>query len=159
MTPVKEVAFDRTFDAPLDAVWQAWTDPETLKQWWGPSEVTIPECDVDVRVGGRLYLVMEAGEGMGEFKGTRWPMEGTYTAVEPKSRLAYTAKAWTEGAAEATEVDQVTELHLSDENGKTRMKLKVVINKTGPDAGGAVEGMQWGYTQQFNKLDAFLEKA
>ena len=159
MTPIKEVNFDRLFDAPVETVWQAWTDPEQLKQWWGPENVTIPECEVDLRVGGRLYIVMEAGEGMGEYAGTRWPMEAEYTVVEANAKLAYAAKAWTEGQRETTEIDQVTELVMTDENGKTRLKLVATINKTGPDATMAAEGMQYGYEQQFNKLDGYLAKA
>jgi uncharacterized protein YndB with AHSA1/START domain len=158
MTPVKEVEFDRTFDASLEAVWQAWTDPEKLKAWWGPQNTVIPECEVDLKVGGRFYIVMEATEGMGEYKGTRWPMEAEYTVVEPNTKLSYTAKAWTEGAEETTQIDQVSELVLSEENGKTRLKLKATINKTGPDAGMAAEGMQMGYNQQFDKLVAYLAR-
>lgn len=158
MEPVRAVEFDRTFDAPVETVWQAWTDPEKLKQWWGPNDVSIPECEVDVRVGGRLYIVMEAGEGMGEYQGTRWPMEGEYTVVEPNVKLSYTAKAWTEGAEETTQIDTVTELVLSEDNGKTKMHLKAVINKAGPDAGMAAEGMQYGYAQQFEKLVAYLAR-
>lgn len=158
MQPVKEVEFNRTFDAPVAAVWKAWTDPEMLKSWWGPQNTTIPECDVDLRVGGRFYIVMEATEGMGEYKGTRWPMEATYTVVEPNAKLSYTAKAWTEGAEETTQIDQVSEMVLTEEDGKTKMYLKATINKTGPDAGMAAEGMQMGYNQQFDKLVAFLAK-
>jgi uncharacterized protein YndB with AHSA1/START domain len=116
MAEVKEVTFDRTFDVPADKVWQAWTDPEQLKRWWGPDNVSIPECEIDLRVGGRLYMVMEATEAMGEYKGTRWPMEAKFTVVEPNTKLAYEAKAWT-----------------------------------------AVEGMKWGFGQQFDKLNKFLE--
>ncbi|HEX3568427.1 MAG TPA: SRPBCC domain-containing protein [Candidatus Saccharimonadales bacterium] len=158
MQPVKEVEFNRTFDAPVETVWKAWTDPEMLKAWWGPENTTIPECEVDVRVGGRFYIVMEATEGMGEYKGTRWPMEATYTVVEPNAKLSYTAKAWTEGAEATTQIDQVSEMVLTEEDGKTNMYLKATINKTGPDAGMAAEGMQMGYNQQFDKLVAFLAK-
>ena len=158
MQPVKEVDFKRTFDAPIATVWQAWTDPEILKQWWGPNDVSIPECEVDLRVGGRIYIVMEAGEAMGQVKGTRWPMEGEFTLVEENSKLRYTAKAWTEGQEETTELDQVQELTLTEEDGKTKMHLKVTLNKVGPAAGMAVEGMKWGFSQQFDKLDTFLTK-
>lgn len=156
MTEAKEVTFDRTYDAPLAGVWKAWTDPEQIKQWWGPENVIIPECEIDLRVGGRFYIVMEAGEGMGEHKGTRWPMDATYTAVEPTSRLAYTSKAWTEGDEEATEIAQTSELTLTEDNGKTKMVLKATITSTGPKAGAAVQGMQYGYNQQFDKLVKFL---
>jgi uncharacterized protein YndB with AHSA1/START domain len=157
MAEVKEVTFDRTFDAPADKVWQAWTDPEQLKRWWGPDNVSIPECEIDLRVGGRLYMVMEATEAMGEYKGTRWPMEAKFTVVEPNTKLAYEAKAWTEGDKEGTTLDQVQEITFAEENGKTKMQLKVTLNKIGPKAGMAVEGMKWGFGQQFDKLNKFLE--
>jgi len=156
MAAVKEVEFERTYAAPLETVWQAWTNPEILKKWWGPENVTIPECEVDLRVGGRIYIVMEAGEAMGEYKGTRWPMEGEFTAIEKPSRLAYTTKAWTEGAEETTQIDQSAELTLLEEDGKTKMKLKVTVNKIGPDAGMAIEGMTYGFNQQFDKLGKLL---
>ncbi len=158
MEPAKEVNFEKIYDAPIEQVWQAWTDPEALKQWWGPENVIIPECEVDLRVGGRFYIVMEAGEGMGPYQGTRWPMDAAFTAVEPKTRLAYAARAWTEGQEATTEIDVEAELILQNENNKTKMTFTVTINKIGPGAKMAAEGMQWGYNQQFDKLAAFLAK-
>lgn len=158
MAPVKEVEFERTFDAPVETVWKAWTQADELKKWWGPEGVIIPECDIDPRVGGRMYLVMEATEAMGPAKGLRWPMEGTFTVVEENSKLAYTAKAWTDGQRDTTEIDQLSELELSQVDGKTHMKLKVTLNKLGVNAQAAADGMQWGYTQQFEKLSGYLAK-
>lgn len=157
MAEAKEVTFERTYDAPAEKVWAAWTDPEKLKQWWGPDNVSIPECQVDLRVGGRFYIVMEAGEAMGEYKGTRWPMDARYTAVEPNSKLSYTAKAFTEGDEEATLIDQLQEISFVEENGKTKMALKVTVNSVGPKAGAAIAGMRYGFNQQFDKLSKFLE--
>jgi uncharacterized protein YndB with AHSA1/START domain len=156
MEPVKEVVFERTYDAPPETVWQAWTNPDMIKQWWGPNNVTIPECEVDLRAGGKIYIVMEAGEAMGPYKGTKWPMMGKFTVVEPNAKLSYTAKAWTEGQDKETTIDQTTELILTTEGGKTKLKLRAVIHKTGPKAGMAVQGMQAGFTQQLDKLKDFL---
>lgn len=158
MSQAKEVTFERTYDAPVEAVWQAWTDPEKLKQWWGPNDVSIPECTVDLRVDGEFYIVMEAGEAMGPYKGTRWPMKATYTLIDEPAKLSYSSEAWTEGDEEASKITQTAELTLSEANGKTNMTLKVTILSTGPHAGAAVEGIQYGFNQQFDKLDAFLEK-
>jgi uncharacterized protein YndB with AHSA1/START domain len=152
----KVVEFERTYDSPAAKVWQAWTDPEQLKQWWGPDNVTIPECEVDLKVGGRIYIVMEATDAMGEYAGTRWPMEAKITELTPDSRLVYRAKAWTDGDQEATTIETVQELSLNEENGKTKLFLKATLNKAGPKAGMAAEGMQFGYNQQFDKLDKFL---
>jgi uncharacterized protein YndB with AHSA1/START domain len=156
MEPAKEVVFERTYDASPKTLWQAWTDPEMIKQWWGPNNVIIPECEVDLRVGGKIYIVMEAGEGMGPYKGTRWPMLGKFTVVESNAKLSYTAKAWTEGQNEETTIDHTTELTLTEESSKTKLNIKAAIHRTGPGAGMAVQGMQAGFTQQLEKLNTFL---
>ncbi len=154
----KVVEFERTYDAPASKIWQAWTDAGQLKKWWGPDNVTIPECEIDLRVGGRFYIVMQATEAMGEYAGTRWPMEAKITELEPNKRLVYEAKAWTEGEEEAMYIDQTQELTLSEEDGKTKLSLKATIKSMGPKAGAAVEGMKYGYTQQLDKLEKYLEK-
>lgn len=156
MEPIKEVVLEKTYDASPERVWQAWTDPKMIKQWWGPKNVIIPECEVELRVGGKMYLVMEAGEAMGPYKGTQWPMLGKFTVVEPNSKLSYDAKAWTEGQKEETAIDQTTELTLTEEAGKTKVKIRAVIHSTGPGAKMAVEGMQYGFTEQLDKLNDFL---
>jgi len=156
MEPIKELLLEKTIDAPPEAIWQAWTIPKMLKQWWGPDNVTIPECEVDLRVGGRFYIVMEAGEAMGQYKGTKWPMLAEFTVVEPNLKLSYTAKAWTEGNNVETEIDQATEILFSEEGAKTKVSIKALIYKMGPEAGMAAEGMQAGFTQQLEKLNDFL---
>src|SRR5581483_1726206 len=143
-------------DAPAETVWQAWTKPELLKQWWGPNGVNIPECEVDLKVGGKFYIVMEAGESMGPYKGTRWPMQAQFTQIEPNSKLVYQAKAWTEGQETETEIDQVTEITFAQEGDQTKITVKATINQAGPGASLAVEGMEMGFTQQLEKLGKFL---
>jgi len=156
MEPIKEVVLEKTYNAPLDTVWQAWTNPKQLQQWWGPDNVTIPECEVDLRVGGTFYIVMEAGEAMGPYKGTKWPMKAEFTVVEPQAKLAYSAEAWTEGAKEEMMIDQTTEITFVEDQGKTKVNVKAAIYKMGPKAGMAAEGMQYGFTQQLEKLAKFL---
>ena len=154
----KIVEFERTYNAPASKVWRAWTTPEELKKWWGPDNVTIPECEIDLKVGGRIYIVMLADESMGEYSGTRWPMEAKITELETDSKLVYEAKAWTDGDQDATTIETVQELSLTEESGKTKLYLKATLNKVGPKAGMAAQGMEYGYNQQFDKLDKYLAK-
>lgn len=156
MKPIKQVELSRVYDAPLDAVWSAWTEPKQLQKWWGPDNVTIPECTLELRVSGRFYIVMEAGAAMGSYAGTRWPMDATFSVVEPKTKLAYTALAWTEGQKDETQIDQTTEVTFIAQGAKTQVNVKAVIYKLGPKAGMAAEGMQYGFTQQQEKLAAYL---
>jgi len=167
-----EFAIELVFDAPRELIWQALTDPGMLKQWWGPNNVAIPEVEIDLRVGGKFYIVMEAGEAMGQYKGTKWPMLAEFTVVVPNSNLSYNAQAWTEGQKEETMIEQTTELTLTEENNppssrqggttdgrsKTKLKLVATVHKVGLGLGAqmAVQGMQGGLTQQLDKLNNFL---
>ena len=60
MEPIKQVVLERIYDASPEKVWQAWTDAALIKQWWGPDNVSIPEAEVDARVGGKYRVEMHA---------------------------------------------------------------------------------------------------
>lgn len=152
----KELTFERSYAAPIGTVWDAWTRPDMLREWWGPEKTTIADCEVDLRVGGRIHIVMVAGEEMAKYAGTRWPMEGTFTVVEPRTRLVYDARSWTEGEEDTTTIEHVNELMLSESGGETVVNLRVTINEIGSGAKMAAFGMKWGYKQQLDKLDAYL---
>ena len=53
------LVIERVFDAPVEAVWQLWTDPEQFAAWYGPNGASIPVVDMDVRVGGLRRVGME----------------------------------------------------------------------------------------------------
>jgi len=76
---------ERSFDAGVRDVFNAWTDPAVLKRWWssGP-QWTTPIADVDARPGGRYRLMMESESG------ERHTVVGEYRTVEPPSLLVYT---------------------------------------------------------------------
>ncbi|MRR12815.1 hypothetical protein EG835_10220, partial [bacterium] len=58
-----ELVFKRTFDVPRDLVYEAFTDPELLSQWWGPADYTVPSVETDPRPGGEYHLVLQAPDG------------------------------------------------------------------------------------------------
>jgi uncharacterized protein YndB with AHSA1/START domain len=154
----KEFRFERSYAAPIGAVWDAWTRPELLAQWWGPEGTTIEDCEVDLRVGGRIYIVMEAGDGMGSYQGARWPLEGTFTHLEPHQRLSYRARSWTEGEQDTTTIEHVNELVLTESGGRTVADLRVTIHAIGSGAKMAAFGMKWGYKAQLDKLETLLPR-
>lgn len=151
----KELTFERSYAAPLDTVWRAWTDPRMLRQWWGPDKTLVPECEVDLRVGGTIRIVTEAGPEMGKYQGTRWPMEGTFTAVEAPRRLVWDGRSWTEGE-EGTTIVHTHELTLTETPSGTDVRLVVTITDIGPKAKMAAFGMKMGYKSQLSKLETLL---
>lgn len=58
----------REFDAPVERVWAAWTQPEDLRAWWGPTGFTCSRAEADIRVGGRIFVTMRAPDDWGGFE-------------------------------------------------------------------------------------------
>ena len=78
------LTLSRVIRAPRERVFAAWTDPEMLKQWWGPGPVTCPEAHVDLREGGAYRLANLHPDGsitwiLGRFERVREPEELVYT--------------------------------------------------------------------------------
>ena len=155
----KYITLERQINAPRERVWSAWTNPEEVKQWWGPNGTTIPTCTMDVREGGELYIVMLAGEALGSMAGQEWPMSGVYTEVSAPEKLAFTnAPLDHDGNVLMT---GTTTLVLEDllegaENGGT--KLTVVTGAKGdtPGVEQMLGGMEQGWNEQLDKLLKYL---
>ena len=75
---------ERSFAAPRDAVFRAWTEPEALAKWWGPKDFTIPVCEMDVREGGAWRTCMRDKDGVEHWVG------GVYREVVAPERLVFT---------------------------------------------------------------------
>ena len=56
----RELTISRIVDAPRETAFKAWTDPRQMAQWWGPSGLTNPVCELEARPGGALRIVMRA---------------------------------------------------------------------------------------------------
>jgi len=74
----------RTIKASAARVFEAWTQPEQLRQWWGPRPVTCSAAELDVRVGGTYRIGNLLPDGR-----VLW-ISGTFEIVEPAHRLVYT---------------------------------------------------------------------
>ncbi|MCC2335045.1 SRPBCC family protein [Cellulomonas wangsupingiae] len=80
------VVVSRELDVPPDVAWTAWSDPDLLRRWWGPTGFTCPRADVDVRVGGSTVVTMQAPDEWGGFRiHNRW----SFRVVQPPERLAF----------------------------------------------------------------------
>jgi uncharacterized protein YndB with AHSA1/START domain len=86
-TEEREVFIKRVFDAQVELVWKAWTDPEYVMRWWGPKDYTSPFCQIDLRVGGKYLFAMRAPDYQG---GQDYYSGGAYTKIVPMQRLEFT---------------------------------------------------------------------
>lgn len=115
-----EFTIVRVFDAPREAVWRAWTEPEQFAQWFGPRGVSTPldRLHMDLRPGGTASLVM-----VDDASGEEFPNTGTYLEVVPPERLVWRDEAADEGVGAGT----VT-VTLRDLGGKTELTLHAVAD-------------------------------
>jgi uncharacterized protein YndB with AHSA1/START domain len=77
------IVISRTLDAPRDLVFEAFTDPRHLAQFWGPKITSVSDCAVDLRVGGAFRVEMRGPDG------TVYPCTGIYREIVPPQRLVY----------------------------------------------------------------------
>ncbi len=84
----KTITITRLFDAPRARVWEAWTNPDDLKQWWGPKDFTAPHIKTDLRTGGKFNYAMHGPAGS-EFDKDMWS-GGEYLEVIPMEKIVAT---------------------------------------------------------------------
>lgn len=76
----------REFDAPVEKVWQAWSDPEVFKKWWGPKDFSCPVSNIDFKVGGRYLSCMRGALTPGGEEKDFWST-GIYQEIIPMKKI------------------------------------------------------------------------
>jgi uncharacterized protein YndB with AHSA1/START domain len=139
------VNIDRTFDAPREEVWSAWTDPAQLAQWWGPGgfHTPIESVDLDLRAGGHLHLTMIQTDN-----GSEYPVRfQVVEIVEPELLVLFSPAQPELGLT----TDTTTRVEFVDEGERTRIRLT-----DGPYEGEMAKMTDLGWNGQFDKLDALV---
>jgi uncharacterized protein YndB with AHSA1/START domain len=148
----KEIVITRVFDAPREAVWRAWTEPERFMKWWGPKDFTSPRCEMDLRVGGKFLWVMRWPDGRDNYN------TGEYREIVPFERLVYTTSfadaegnvvpASHYGMSDDIALEMQVTVTFKEQDGKTTMTL----THAGLPAGEMSEMTGLGWNQSFDKL-------
>jgi uncharacterized protein YndB with AHSA1/START domain len=135
----------RIFDAPRELVWKAWTDPEYVKQWWGPKGFTAPFCQMDFRVGGRSLYCMRAPDGQEFWNGVEYfeivPCEKIVSLMyfsDPQGNRVEAAELGLDHEA----IENARDIVLFEDLGDGRTKLTFIGNETMQNAlqSGQLEG-------------------
>jgi uncharacterized protein YndB with AHSA1/START domain len=151
------VVIEHRFDAPVELIWQMWTDPEHFRAWYGPEGASIPTAKMDVRVGGARVVCMEVETPNGPMR--MW-FTGEYLEVVENQRLVYTESMSDENGVVKSAADMgmpkghptTTEVRVEiDAEGAS---TKMVLTHTGipDDSPGAT-----GWRMAIDKLANYLE--
>lgn len=150
------VAIERTYNAPIDAVWRMWADPEGFASWYGPQGASIPTCNMDVQTGGSRLVCMQMQGPNGDMQ--MW-FTGSFTEVSPMTKLVYTdmmcdadgnpTPPEAMGMPEGTDMSTQVVVELEDLGGSTKMKMTHIGVPAGSPGGQ-------GWASAFEKLEAAL---
>lgn len=78
-----ELTLTKVIKAPRDIVFNAWTEPKHLKNWWGPGKVHCPEAHIDLKVGGKYRIANKMEDGS-----VLW-ISGQFEEINPPEKLVY----------------------------------------------------------------------
>ena len=147
----REVTITRTFAAPRALVFKCWTDAKHLAQWWGPDGFTNPVCEIDARVGGALRIHMRGPDG------AVYPMKGVFQEILEPERLVFTNIAV--DAVGRHLLEGLTTVTFAEERGKTRLTMHTRAVAVAPEAIAYLQGMEMGWTQSIDRLEAYAAQA
>ena len=136
---------ERTVDAPVERVFEAWTSEEVLRRWLhGKPDWETPTAEVDLRVGGRIRIVMRDPADGSEAGAT-----GEYQVVEPPRSLVFTW-VWDD----QPDQPQLIELEFSELDGRTTVRM---TNSAIP-TDGRLESQERGWHVCYDNLELLLAR-
>lgn len=138
------------FDAPLEQVWDLWSDPRKLERWWGPPNYPTTFEKHDLTPGGEATYSMTAPEG---------GMRGTWcvTVVDPPTHLVFTdAFVGPDGMLGADMPAFATEVRLTERDGGTRMEVCMAFDSREDMQKLVSTGIAEGLRQAAGQMDALL---
>jgi uncharacterized protein YndB with AHSA1/START domain len=82
--PARDLVVERVLSAPPALVWRCWADPALLCRWYMPRPWTLIEAEIELRPGGRFFLLAQGPDGR------KFPNEGSILLAEPERKLVFT---------------------------------------------------------------------
>jgi uncharacterized protein YndB with AHSA1/START domain len=143
----REMKFVRIFDYPRDLIFQAWTKPQHIRQWWGCHGSTITICDIDLRLGGKWRIVMQMPDN------SEHPFKGTYREIIPNERLVYSECY---DAPQIGSPEWTTTITFDDFEGKTKLTHLILHASREARDGHLKSGMEPGMVQTLRRLDEYV---
>jgi uncharacterized protein YndB with AHSA1/START domain len=143
------VIIERTFDAPRELVWEAFTNPRHVAQWFGGTGFTSPACTMDVRPGGLWRHVLRAPNGF------EFAIESIFLEVVPPERLSWKNATEVHGPGAPPAVTQTVTLR--EDGARTHWRLEARYRYLEDRATSVQMGFATMVTQGVERLADFLE--
>lgn len=151
----REFVVTRTFAAPRELVWQAWSQCEHLQHWWAPAGWSVPVCKMDFRVGGTWHYCMKGPMPDGS-EMESWGLTVYQEIVEPERIVALDQFADAAGNVSAEMPKMLNTITFSAVNGQTEVTSHTEFAAAADLETVIKMGMEEGLSQSWDQLDAHL---
>jgi uncharacterized protein YndB with AHSA1/START domain len=158
MTPISDlepgdavIVLHRTFDAPRPLVFQMFTEPRHLAQFWGPKITHVSVCAVDLRVGGAFRV------DMGDKDGAVYSCTGTYREIVPPERIVYAATTADDNPCGAgLPPRSIVTLTFDAIGGRTKLTVHAQLQSRADRDAAIAGGFSTGWNDSFDRLAELL---
>jgi len=137
----------REFDAPRELVFEAWSSPEHLAHWFGPTDFKLPFCKMDFRVGGRYALIMLSPGGK------EYQVHGVYREIVEPQRIVFT---WEREGEDDQDAGHTLITITLESRGPGRTLLR--LHQATFDTTEIRDSHAGGWKQAFARLDEYVEE-
>lgn len=154
----KTLTIERVFDAPMEKLWRAYADKEWFETWWGPQGWQTTTKEFDFTVGGRIHYGMKCvDENQGEWFGQEsWGLMEIESLDEPRRFSAKDFFSDANGTINQDMPPQRFEVEFVEEDGKTRMINRSIVESADQLEQLIKMGMVEGFSSQLERLEALL---
>jgi uncharacterized protein YndB with AHSA1/START domain len=164
-TKSPDFVIERVLNAPRDLVWRAFTEPERMKQWWGPKGFTVTHCEIDLRPGGRCHYALKSPTG-----DVIWG-KLAYREIVPPQRMVLInsfsdeAGGTTRHPGHASWPLEMRSVFTLEEqpSGKTKLTIRWSPHNATEEEHKTFDtnhnSMRMGWSGSFEQLEAYLAKA
>ncbi|HUY08394.1 MAG TPA: SRPBCC domain-containing protein [Candidatus Dormibacteraeota bacterium] len=152
-SPTKQLVIERYLKASPERVFDAFTDPDQLKNWWWPNGFSCPAAEVDLRVGGRYRLAMEWPDSIPSDAQFSHDLGGEYYEIDRPRRLVMSGRALNDEQGELFAT--LIEVTFEARDGGTALTMCQSYFEPMPPA-EAMSGAEQGWSEQLDKLQRLL---
>lgn len=143
----RTVTIERTFNVPLQLVWDAWTKPEHIKNWWGPKGMETRVEEHNFEVGGKWKYAMAMPDGKD------FICDGEYIEIIELKKIKSKANF------RPMTINVIIEVHLEEASEGTKFTFKVVHETVAYRDQQEKMGIYNGWGSTFDRLEGILTQA
>jgi uncharacterized protein YndB with AHSA1/START domain len=144
-TSDREIVITRTFDAPRQLVFEAWTKPEHVAQWWDPSGAPLSVCEIDLRPNGQFRWVHQSRDDVEHV------FSGTYREISAPTRIVFRTRM------PGLQAESVGTLVFSEHDGTTTLTIRITCGSVADRDMLLKMRVDAGTTRTLSNLAHYLE--